>query len=753
MISSLQLMIARIQSMTKHHQHGGDLASIYHLDLLAPRAVWYTGTSVHSQNSFSGGCLVRVRRCDQTVINTLATKNGVSGDLKPLVANMPRVGTHYPESYYPSLEVWKHLSALPESLYYVGKEMGLGAVESYYRCTEDGCGLSRPTVGVTVTETTLGQCPSPEEIIYRHYPLQSDPAIAYGAVWVDEHAPLSSATATPQDTLQVSLTLTRALTHLRVGGTLICRLYYTGMVESIPLYAVLAECGNLTLHRSDATHPWNSSYYLTVEDWNPVPDWAFRLSYHPQWNGSHPTPRLNRATQKTILQSMAAWVEGVEESMKLLRVPSSRRDRTLALAEYCRRMDIPQIGKEKRKTRLDSPSSWSIQCVRGIPGPCLSRGLSLVKGTYLRGLHENALRLVEAKSVMDTIPSRLWSDKGRGGMDLATWEYVLHRRETDFSQLQAKLRQNLRGLSNAWMKMWELLSLYPHLGEGLKGSVWHICEAPGAFVSACARWREIHGMEGEWRAQTLQGGDALEDRFGLARDYPENWEYGDMTHPQTVRSYSRPSQYTLITADGGKPDHPHWVNYGELNCLPLFVGQTAAILQSLALGGSAVMKVFLPLSLPCTASILRIWTGVFASVELVKLTSSSPCNSELYLVGQDYQGCPEWTVESLLHSLPCPDAELPLVSLGEDIFHSTLLQAAVGATERQKACLVSYYRSYYYGHYPPDTRAERWKEICPSPFSPVESSRANASANAEEEVSTMEYDVGLSTEATICQKE
>ncbi len=140
------------------------------------------------------------------------------------------------------------------------------------------------------------------------------------------------------------------------------------------------------------------------------------------------------------------------------------------------------------------------------------------------------------KRVMDTKPSNVFGtyyDKGK--KNLLTWEDLTNELDP-YKGIKFKLRElNVEMPTNAWMKMFEILSningILPMNQHNLK--TFHLCEAPGSFISAINHYLSDKNINWQWYAQTLKPeihgkfNDALEDHYGLIKQYPDKWIFGD----------------------------------------------------------------------------------------------------------------------------------------------------------------------------------------------------------------------------------
>lgn len=691
MTASISLLLARAQGMIADSPDTPAQISARHpLDLLAPRHLWWAHPSLRTVVHPQGDGHLRLRWWDRTLLSPLSRSPvaGVTGPLETYLTSLPSRAPLYPESYYRSREVWSSLPVLPQAVHYLGADRGLGVLESLADLLEDGLGLAVPRLSITLLQGS----PVP---LADHLPLHPHLlADRVEALWLAPDRLPTTATEVPTPEHPLPALLRGALLTLRPGGTLVWELSLLAVPQYLPLLRALEGLGDtLRWCRPQALHPWEPTVYLVLAGWRPVPGWWMYLQRTPDapWSG-----------EAALLAIIGEWVDSVEATSRGTSRPSGER-----LAVYLRAQGLSTVGELGGRTPLPL-TEYRLTCLRGITGPAVDPGLSTIRPAHLAALRQSARTLALCKRLMDSWPS---GSQSRG--EWTSWEDIHRHSEHDMQHLSRDLRQTVRAVSNAWLKLWEMLHLDPRLGEALRGETWHLCEAPGAWVSACGRWAEDHGHPYHWRAQTLppDGGEVLGDHYHLLRDYPEQWDLGDITDPETLRGY-RTRQADLITADGGRPLAPHRVNYGELECLPLLQGQILAICQSLRVGGSALVKVWLPLALPATLGLLRLWTGVFEVTYLVKPVASRPGNSEIYLVGHGYLGTPEWALERLYSGLPSPDPRHPVVSISDVLWMTGMVDAVRRGVQAQCAWLSALYQSYYLGNriLQAPWRASVWKQ-------------------------------------------
>ncbi|KAG1955434.1 cap-specific mRNA (nucleoside-2'-O-)-methyltransferase [Pimephales promelas] len=241
--------------------------------------------------------------------------------------------------------------------------------------------------------------------------------------------------------------------------------------------------------------------------------------------------------------------------------------------------------------------------------------------------------------------------------DLSVWH-----QHTCFTNRAGGVTAHLRSTTNAelctqaWAKFYEILGTFNLLPDNaLKSgelSSIHLCEAPGAFISALNHFLKTSGLYCDWNwvANTLNpyyeanGRDCTitDDRL-IAHTLPW-WFFGsDNTGDimlqkhllELPRFVSNMRSVDLVTADGsfdcqGDPGEQ------ERLVAPLQYCEAVCALLLLGTGGSFVLKMF-TLFEHSSVCLLYLLACCFRSVNVFKPGTSKSGNSELYIVCLDYQ--------------------------------------------------------------------------------------------------------------------
>lgn len=204
-------------------------------------------------------------------------------------------------------------------------------------------------------------------------------------------------------------------------------------------------------------------------------------------------------------------------------------------------------------------------------------------------------------------------------------------------------------VSNAWLKMYELLSSYNIIPNRSSITTLHLCEAPGTFVSCFNHFIYTRTKSKYiWEANTLPFTElnALTDFYGLIRKYKKNWVMEDVTNMSFILNDYK--KYDVITGDGGIHCNPNQYSCQEEITAKLIYMEFLNIIFKLKIHGNAILKMYLPCDLKSNKSIIYLASKMFKFYKLDKPQTSSKCNSEFYLVMLDYIGLHEESTDDFL---------------------------------------------------------------------------------------------------------
>lgn len=196
-------------------------------------------------------------------------------------------------------------------------------------------------------------------------------------------------------------------------------------------------------------------------------------------------------------------------------------------------------------------------------------------------------------------------------------------------------------VSNAFLKMYELLETYP-LIKNNKLKSFHFCEAPGMFIIAINHYinTRTNIKEWEWYGNSLtteESETAIKDVYGLIKNNENKWLNGDIRE-NIDRFKEKLGEVDFITSDCGIHVEAYEYNKYEEKIAEVDFAQFYNLLNLLKKGGSGVLKTFIPLELASNVCIIYLLTQVFEKVYLSKPITSRPNNSEVYIVCINYYG-------------------------------------------------------------------------------------------------------------------
>lgn len=303
----------------------------------------------------------------------------------------------------------------------------------------------------------------------------------------------------------------------------------------------------------------------------------------------------------------------------------------------------------------------------------------LPKGEVIEFCIKNCVRIPEIENIKELL------DKTKNRIDSLdqkwTWSINnlnLYRALKGF--VSHKLGAQL--VTNAWFKMFEILNYISFKSGEESIKSFHLCEAPGAFISALNHYLDTKsrgtGAPLDWYAETLiHPGNALEIDKGLMAKYPERWLFGDkkngdITDPINIRSFHRAGNvYNIVTADGAKDVG---VDYNEQEIInsKIILGEMITMLGTLKEGGTFIIKLF-TIHESITISVIYYLSCIFENVKLVKPHASKASNSEIYVVCEGYLLCDKDDIEFLLGFLEGYPDSPSYEKQGQDTIHNFII--------------------------------------------------------------------------------
>lgn len=207
-------------------------------------------------------------------------------------------------------------------------------------------------------------------------------------------------------------------------------------------------------------------------------------------------------------------------------------------------------------------------------------------------------------------------------------------------------------ISQAWLKMTEILHETKLLKNMQTVNTFHICELPGAFINAIKFYVNNHTkiLKWEWVAQSLNPEltkhvdikdktklKAFDDEAGLLKRFPNRYDFGpkntgDVTDTDNIQYYAK--KYTnidLVTADCGvsimMSEYSHKLSFATY----------VFILALLKKGGNSLIKRYIPINNNQEIFMIYLYYLHFEKLIFYK-PLLNPQSQEYYIVGIGYRG-------------------------------------------------------------------------------------------------------------------
>lgn len=217
--------------------------------------------------------------------------------------------------------------------------------------------------------------------------------------------------------------------------------------------------------------------------------------------------------------------------------------------------------------------------------------------------------------------------------------------------------------SNAFLKIYEILfnmNFFDNKLDQLKS--FHFCEAPGMFIIGMNHYikTKTNIKKWEWYGNSLSDDfekTALGDKVGLIKKYKDKWlvgpkKSGDIRDLGNVDYFkSVLGEVDFITSDCGICVDDSKLNLQEDLTAETDFAQFYNMINLLKVGGSGIIKMFIPLRLPSNVCLIYTLTKLFKEVHIIKPITSRPNNSEVYIVGKEFRGIDKELLDKLRNLL------------------------------------------------------------------------------------------------------
>ena len=220
-------------------------------------------------------------------------------------------------------------------------------------------------------------------------------------------------------------------------------------------------------------------------------------------------------------------------------------------------------------------------------------------------------------------------------------------------------------VSQAFLKLYEILMSFDLFKNFDSVNSFHICEAPGQFIVATGHYMTSHvkNKKWNWYGQSLNhnseanikkyGSGIFADSYGLMKKFPNNWIFGpkntgDITDIDNINYYAKNyNNINFITSDCGltKENLDGYV-HKEHSMSNLTLCEILFLLKILQKNGCFVIKVFMPIKSKINVSLLYILYQSFEKLCIYK-PQMNPGSLEVYVVGEGYKICDNNTLNKI----------------------------------------------------------------------------------------------------------
>jgi len=707
---------------------------------MIPFNLWFELNSLKIVDVHENNQHIRARQYKGSFITPLLTdQNKNFSHLKSCLAQMSLYQPYYPESFY---NIWEFMDSKfifinsnINSILCIGDENKMGMIEAtmlyleknqiIYESNVYHCWLANNETYDIDSGTYQFQLPKIDYLSQTYKSIfldNSEKLIKYELISIDVisyHKTIFDWTNEEKNLQATIFYLLMATSHLTNNGSILIKMNMLCRSNWNIIFQIASESfRECSFYRSSLCHPYNSEIYLFMTKFkrNSMKDSLNKIEYSCLKNlhrletykyGYVNTINVNINLINKYQSEINSWINKLSSNEEL-----PMTDMPL---EWHIKYDLYQVGHLWNQKYLSN----QYDLYKPIKYSLLTSSQDFkIRPTIPYEIYCEAVykKIIQKKSdlnickrVLDTKPSEIFldnpKDSSKFSHNMITWDHLM--RCFDYHQ---SIKKELKFLgaemvTNAWIKMYEMLKDINFVGDNI--TTFHLCEAPGAFISALNHYLTTRmDINWAWYAQSLNPSDnslALQDHYGFIKKYPHKWLFGkdntgDITHSCVIKSYasdSRLKKIDFMTADAGLKCHPRDLNEQEAYMAKINMGQIICILACLSIGKSAIFKTFLPLTEPLNLSMIYLLTHLFENVDMIKPMSSRSYNSEIYIILKGYNGISKAVLESLYMLLDDPKVTsktLLFNDIDKKVFdsYSKAVKSLIG---RQ---IQSLYENYYY---------------------------------------------------------
>ncbi|AFX92707.1 putative FtsJ-like methyltransferase [Megavirus courdo11] len=717
----------------------GKLLVVNKYEKMIPFNLWFKHNKYEIDNHYENNQNMRIRYYNDNMLTPITFSNDNNlKSIKSLINNMSLYQPYFPEAFY---SVWEILSLKCvcdfNNFAFIGQENRFGTVEAIFLYSEKNLfkfeneghiWTSGNEIFDKLTNTCVVNKPEIDYIGQSYkvkYITNTNQLTNYDLIFIDSLHMFDDLTTWNQEERDLHATIYyffTALEKLNNGASIIIRL---NMLSSKSWYFILDFSSvyfkEYTFYRPKSSNPFDSQVYLILNMYKPSDYYSkFFITYMKNLYSAkiyeifslNYNDDIDKSIYQKYQQCREYWIDSINSYIDNTEQNNNdiRKD---YITKWHHNYGLKQ-NKDCQPYFNTNIQILNIETSNKKHNIKLSNLEFIAKNKYYREICKHKSMLNYYKRVMDTKPSRIFNEEryiANYEEQCLTWDNLTYKLDT-YRQIKRSLKNefNAELVTNAWIKLYEILHEFNYLiPDKMIIKTFHLCEAPGAFISATNHYLDTINKKLDWYAQTLnpiQNDIALNDHYGLISKYPKKWIFGDpnidmsgdITHSQVIKYYRHLPELQNIdfmTADAGIKCNPIELNNQELILSKINMGQIICILSCLPKHKSAIFKTFLPMSEPLTISMIYLLSNKFSKVTLIKPTSSNSSNSEIYIVLQDYQGISDQDLEILYILLDDPKitSNTMLFENINDKFMKSYSQTINSLMKRQ---IDSLSRNYYY---------------------------------------------------------
>jgi len=248
-------------------------------------------------------------------------------------------------------------------------------------------------------------------------------------------------------------------------------------------------------------------------------------------------------------------------------------------------------------------------------------------------------------------------------------------KDTKLISDKIEIFKNVKIISRAFYKMWEIICDYNILNFDHQINVCNIAEGPGGFIQSINIYRKMKNNKlydiDNYIAITLKNRNNVENKkkndwtnstlsvnnsnifltYGDTKyNSDNNNQTGNILDPAITNVFinkcrENNKKMHLVTADGGI-DVSDDFNSQELQHIPLFYSEIYIALNVQEKGGNFVLKIY-DIQYKISYQLLILLTIYYESVIICKPKTSKPANSEKYVVCKNFKGIDDNDMEKL----------------------------------------------------------------------------------------------------------